>query len=531
MSEIKHISPSQIKTWRQCNRKWWYEKVAKIRQPTTKGQQLGTDVHELLEHYVEHGKVLPDTLAGEIARAALPMVNMDAKCEHQFTLPLIDGIVATGRIDFTNVGVIEDLKTTSNMRYAKSSEELRSDPQAIIYLWAAQNDAALSFFGPINKFSHLIVQTKAPHKIRRVDCELSNEDVEQGMQGVRSDALAIRSASNKEVKDLDYNLDACSMFGGCHLRNECLKEGIFWGSPRKDDGMNPLLASLRGNKTAVSTEKEQKATVVQKGPPAPEPEPMPSAVAPGPINPPDGISEKEKVILEEKTTRKRTTVPGWVPDHGGKSAVSLKKTESLEVYAVVKDAIYANGDTLDLKTLYGMLDWSPDDKTSAADIKSKTKELIEALPKGFVPAPPQAPVQQEDTQAPPQTPPQAPVQQEDTQTPPQAPVQQKTGDPATSKGWLFVGCRPVFEIPGCVDMDTMLEPIRQVVIASDKDKRHWLMIQDYGVTGSQRVAVTLKQLIDRGDSLPRAILADYRLPGHLDAITILRPFYNIVESL
>ena len=516
MSKIKHISPSQIKTWRQCRRKWWYEKVAKIRQPSTKSQQLGTDVHELLEHYVEHGKVLPDTLAGEIARAALPMVNMDAKCEHQFTIPLIDDIVATGRIDFTNVGVIEDLKTTSDMRYAKSSEELRSDPQAIIYLWAAQNDDVLSFFGPINRFSHLIVQTKAPHKIRRVDCELSDEDVEQGMQSVREDALAMRAASYGEVKDLDYNLDACSMFGGCHLRNECLKEGIFWGSPRKDDGMNPLLASLRGNKTpSVSTEKEQSAAVVQKGPPAPEPEPMPSAVVPGPINPPDGIPEKEKVILEEKTTRKRVTVPSWVPDHGGKSAVSLRKAESLEVYALLKDTIYANGDTLDLKSLYGILDWSPDDKTSAADIKSKTKELIEALPKGFTPAS----VQQEA--------PSEPVQQEA----PSEPVQQEAAAPATNKGWLFVGCRPVFEIPGCVDMDTMLEPIRQVVSASDKDKRHWLMIQDYGVTGSQRVAVTLKQLIDRGDSLPGAILADYRLPGHLDAITILRPFYNIVESL
>ena len=202
--------------------------MAGIRQETTPNQQLGTDVHSILEHYVENGVVIPDNFAGQIAKAALPLVNMQSKCEHQFHIPLVEGITATGRIDFTAFGVIEDLKTTSSMRYAKTSEELKTDPQAIMYLWAAQRDPALGFFGPIDRFAHLIVETRVPHKTRRVECSLSEQEINEGISLIKSDALEMKAASSKDVDDVDYNLDACAMYGGCHLHSECYKKGIFW---------------------------------------------------------------------------------------------------------------------------------------------------------------------------------------------------------------------------------------------------------------------------------------------------------------
>ena len=542
MYEVKHVSPSQIKTWRSCNRKWHFEKVGGIRQPTTESQQLGTDVHSILEHYVENGTVIPDNYAGQIAKAALPMVNTNSKCEHQFTLPLVEGILATGRIDFTHVGIIEDLKTTSSMRYAKKPEELKSDPQAIMYLWAAQNDPGLAFFAPINKFAHLIVETKTPHKTRRVDCELTTDEIEEGMRYIRQDAIAMREAASKPVEHVQYNIDACSMYGGCHLQERCLKLGLFAAPRRKDEEMNPLFAKFLKEKeqeTADGTPApritpEEGAVIVKKGPPAPEPEPMPETVEPSAINPPDGTSQD--VVLPPPDMKKgrqaALAVPKWVADHGGKSPSTLKKQEAIDTWGALKDAVYSSGGQVDVKSIYSILDWNTDGKT-AAEIKTQVKALIEALPEGFEPAP--APVQ-EQTPAPEpvqeQTPAPEPVQE---QTPAPAPVQEQTPAPAPvqeqdPRGWLFVGCRPAFSVQ-VTNLEDILEPIREAVMKSDEKGRHWLLIADYGVNGSHKVAAALHQVISKGTNLPAVVQADYRLPGHTEAIAVLRKFYRVVEAL
>ena len=513
MYQIKHVSPSQIKTWRTCQRKWWYEKVAGIRQETTPNQQLGTDVHSILEHYVENGVVIPDNFAGQIAKAALPMVNMQSKCEHQFDIPLVDGILATGRIDFTAFGVIEDLKTTSSMRYAKTSEELKTDPQAIMYLWAAQRDPALEFFGPISKFAHLIVETKVPHKTRRVECVLSEEEIEEGISLIKSDALEMKSASGKEVDDIDYNLDACAMYGGCHLHGECYKKGIFWASKRKDGEMNPLLEKMRAAKKAKKEETNpapeaaSKASVVQKGMPAPEPEAMPENTESSAINPPDGVPNEVKLDPPvTKAARKKSVVPEWISEHAGKSVLSLKKAEAISVYETVKKVIMEGRSSLStdkIRSIMSVLDWSTDGAT-AADCKAKARELVDALPKDFVP-------EAKEPEA-------------------KEPEASDLSKPRL-KGWLFVGCKPSFQINGMVQMDDMLSPIRDAVQKGDSENRHWMVINDYGVNGSHRVCSALKILIDQGTDLPGVLIADYRLPGHSDAVAILRPYYNVVEAI
>ena len=274
--------------------------------------------------------------------------------------------------------------------------------------------------------------------------------------------------------------------------------------------MNPLLAKFRKEKK----ETEPTASVVQKGEPAPEPEPMPAVAMPSEVNPPDGIAVEAKVdIPETKKTRKKVVVPDWVPDHAGKTAITLKKAEAAFVYNYIKDAIVSGGTNLstsDTRSMMGILDWSTD-KQTAAECKAKCRELIEALPSDFQ------------------------CQAQITSSTPEP----KEPEPAVQrqKGWLFIGCKPVFSINGAVQMDDMLAPIREAVTREDtgnkgsEGQRHWLLINDFGVTGSHRVAVTLEGVIKKGAELPPVILADYRLPGHTDAVTVLRPYYNIVEAL
>ena len=67
MEAWNHVSASQIKTYRRCSRKWWFEKIAGHRSPTSAAAELGRQLHAQLENYLLTGE-LPES---PIARAGL----------------------------------------------------------------------------------------------------------------------------------------------------------------------------------------------------------------------------------------------------------------------------------------------------------------------------------------------------------------------------------------------------------------------------------------------------------------------------
>ena len=276
-----------------------------------------------------------------------------------------------------------------------------------------------------------------------------------------------------------------------------------------------ILDSLRDKK---------KANLVQKGPPAPAPEPMPEVAEPSPINPPDGVGET--VALDPPTMKKGRTkseVPAWCPNHAGVSTTSLKKAQAIEVWEALKAIVYNHPTDIDLKSMYSLLDWSPDGKM-ATEVKTQVRSLIEALPKGFTPkvAVASEPVASEPVAS-------EPVASEPVASEPVA--SEPVASATVKKGWLFIGCRPEFHISDSIHLDELLTPIRKAVQNADPDKRHWLLISDYGVNGSCRVAATLEQLIRNGAEIPPVILADEKLPGHAEAITVLRATHNPVKGI
>ncbi len=48
----QYSSPSQITTFRRCQRKWWLEKIAKIPVPVKPAAALGRGLHGELEDYL-----------------------------------------------------------------------------------------------------------------------------------------------------------------------------------------------------------------------------------------------------------------------------------------------------------------------------------------------------------------------------------------------------------------------------------------------------------------------------------------------
>lgn len=53
---LARVSPSQIKTYADCARKWWYEKIAKQpKKPPSKGQITGSRGHKVIENLLIFG--------------------------------------------------------------------------------------------------------------------------------------------------------------------------------------------------------------------------------------------------------------------------------------------------------------------------------------------------------------------------------------------------------------------------------------------------------------------------------------------
>ena len=132
-------SPSQIDSFRTCERKWGWKTLEGI-DGQNKSAALGEAVHALLEDWLRDGTPIPDTFEGKIAMAGIHLLPAPgvAEVERKFRFQTPTAKY-TGKVDFhyrdpaTGLWVIGDHKTTSGLGWAKTPDNLREDPQAMIY--------------------------------------------------------------------------------------------------------------------------------------------------------------------------------------------------------------------------------------------------------------------------------------------------------------------------------------------------------------------------------------------------------------
>lgn len=226
-----HSSPSQIKTVRRCQRKWWFEKIAGLGSTTTPQAELGTRVHAVLEHYLK--KLLPPGTgplweeAEKIAQYGYSMIPLPgsippAQIERNFRIPT--GIVdVIGRIDLIVEGAqapwrITDYKTIGDLKYALTDEQLRMDVQCAVYL------KDLTQVVPDTKkaeFAHYYFQTGAPGK-RQVIALVSRDETEERWAGILD---TVRNQKELSVVTdstaIPGNPQACNDYGGCPFKGAC----------------------------------------------------------------------------------------------------------------------------------------------------------------------------------------------------------------------------------------------------------------------------------------------------------------------
>jgi hypothetical protein len=153
---LKSVSASQVKSFKRCPRLHWLEKRCLIKQPESDAMIIGTKMHEAIEGYFNTSVMFdPATYAPKFQTAlysARMLLQADDAPEPKPGLIIEQpknyemglkaaGINMKGRPDFvdptnqstTGRVVNLDWKSSGNMSYAPSSEELRFDDQAIIY--------------------------------------------------------------------------------------------------------------------------------------------------------------------------------------------------------------------------------------------------------------------------------------------------------------------------------------------------------------------------------------------------------------
>lgn len=268
MSEplVVEISASQIGSWDLCERRWAYTYIAGIRSPSNASAALGSAVHEKLERHMLKGEAFDLTpredtapTVDQIAAQALPYVPRQwLAIEAPFRLAVtprgsIIGsgdeaeaveaarvraseddlfnsfwddesdlvvVILNGRIDvIRDAFTVMDWKTSKDIRrYAKTAEDLETDPAAIIYAAAVETATARRpYEGTSLDWIYLSTKLEGAKK------------VSTAIQGTRRlpllapqlEGIVAARRAWKTPEDAPPNPAGCMAYGGCFFRDRC----------------------------------------------------------------------------------------------------------------------------------------------------------------------------------------------------------------------------------------------------------------------------------------------------------------------
>jgi RecB family exonuclease len=244
---MEYVSASQIKTFRDCRRKWYYERTDDGPRSVSAAAELGKRLHTVFENALLAGDATLLDAEPQLAElvwirelcaqgpVTADMVERRLDVD-DFAVPLLGYIDLVLEPDDDTL-LIVDHKTTSAWRWAQTPETLREDPQAIIYCYAMMRayPAKTRF-----QFMHHVVLTKGkPARERLVQVEFTRDEVL-----AFADVLAEQLAEMRATWDVGlaqavpgaYN-DACYRYGGCPFKSRCFGaeqmsglSGIFGGT-------------------------------------------------------------------------------------------------------------------------------------------------------------------------------------------------------------------------------------------------------------------------------------------------------------
>lgn len=470
LKPLRHVSASQIKTFSQCARKHWFEKIMGIEVPVSAGAQFGTRGHTAVETRIQTGAwPTDDPEAVQRAMAGWKFVPQNTKLLVEEEMQLDDAALPViGRVDLVapHASVILDHKFMSSFRYAKTPAQLRVDPQAILYsTWGVR----AGHLRPREiTFRHITYLTRGNPDAQTSQVQFEIRELQTAYDGLRGVIDRMVEASHKDdpraVQGAMESSDPspCEAYGGCPHKGRCLAltgKGL-WGqlgvtdkAKEKEDAMN-LLDKLKSRKAA----------------PAPMLEALPLDY--GAINPPDGTDEAPAPVEKPKKAKAATKpAPG----------MDLQAELAMEFTPVVKVGEGQNG-----KRTVGVV--------AAVNDALAAMGSIEAAPDLSFP----------------------PTEAE------MADFRAKEARRQANASTLFIGCLPSGE--GYDHLDNWLAPLLAQA-AETMGVDHYTQA-DFG-KGKAALLALIVHRAKAGD-LPTAMVVDPRSPSADLAVEILRPHYGRV---
>ena len=256
MKEFKSTSASQITTFRDCKRLWFYQSIMGLPTPQRASAALGEAVHTQLEKYLDDGTQPDASQAGRIAKAGLHLnpkpgtvwteVSMSGKNRDRKDVPedevpvpggmprlIIAGTPINGYIDVLDVSankpVVLDHKSTSSLDWAKTKQELVEDVQMVIYgSYALDVCASMGVDANVVEAGHIVYLTKGAPYAQRTTVDLTREHLASERKKIAATIEEMKDvAKERTPATVSGEASVCSKYGGCHFKDKCKALGMF----------------------------------------------------------------------------------------------------------------------------------------------------------------------------------------------------------------------------------------------------------------------------------------------------------------
>ncbi len=250
------LSASQIDTFDSCERKWAWKYIARVKTPQHTSAALGTEIDDTqLQPFLREGRPLDfSRKSGEIAQSIVQWIPPQGSCgkggvgtvQQQFVIPSPTytggahcGVGYLGYTDLwmPNGGlpgldpledgsvppVVVDFKSTGDLKWAQTTDSLRTNTQSVTYaFWAAYATRK-----PVIDLVWLYMRTKGARQGKRVHLRVNVEDAAREFLKIDERAQRIHALKKTLLErdadplSLPPTTSHCHLYGGCPYQDRC----------------------------------------------------------------------------------------------------------------------------------------------------------------------------------------------------------------------------------------------------------------------------------------------------------------------
>lgn len=271
------ISPSALRAFLECPRRWWLQSVARAARDEPAYLKGGLALDAAVQHYLapeppggNGGAPVPHAQADDELRRLRAILPTPGTVHVQPKLELEDGpFTWQGTLDYLDTSsdaavVIGDIKRVYAPHAAHTPESLEADIQAQFYAWLVWRLVDVGARPLVGRWLYYVRSNKKSHP---VTCIFDRDRVDAWFESVVCPAaermLALRVET--DALQLQHDPDSCESGARCFVRASC---PIFEGRMVGDENMSNLDSFIVAVNPPVVTTEPVLATTVEASPEA-----------------------------------------------------------------------------------------------------------------------------------------------------------------------------------------------------------------------------------------------------------------------